>query len=302
MGQRQLPINSESNVTGFAERLRNTRQSANLTLRKLAAVSGYAASTLSTAENGKKLPSWEVVSAYVKACGETDLTSWRRWWDIASVQQTTQAAHTEPIAGGDLDFVAPTTIRTRRWVITVTALSSAAVTAVGFLMFSRAAASSPSIAASALVTPGSTSNAKSQKVTDGTDPQLAGCGTDSTTLDRAPVILHQAAILHGRKLTVGTQVGTVVLRYSAHCGGAWPRFEPTPGLNPDSTETGVGAVTVEGERPIDDTATVWKMGHIDRAYADLLLTGLGCVTAIARVDMVGQNAVATGQTHCLPRT
>ncbi|MGW4798131.1 hypothetical protein ACWEPC_37505 [Nonomuraea sp. NPDC004297] len=41
--------------------------------------------------------------------------------------------------------------------------------------------------------------------------------------------------------------------------------------------------------------------YIDQTYGNLLLTGMGCVQARARLDMVGQNVVATGQTRCLPQ-
>lgn len=301
MARKQLPLNGEGQFVRFAAQLRHTRESTGLTLRKLAAVSGYAASTLSTAENGKKLPSWDVVCAYVEACGETDLASWRGWWDTANAQQTARAPYAQLAAESDAGHPgAATAAGPRRRAIIVTALVSVAVTAAGFLIFGRPAATGRLGAAS--VTLSGAARSPLKQTADGTDPEVAGCTAGSTTLGTAPVVLHQAATLHGRQLPVGTQVGTVALRYSPRCGGAWPRFDPTPGLNPDPSETGVGAVTIEAERPIDDTATIWKMGHIDRTYADLLLTGLGCVTAIARVDMVGQNATATGQTRCLPRT
>jgi hypothetical protein len=160
-------------------------------------------------------------------------------------------------------------------------------------------ASAPAVMTSAA--PAIAAVTSAEHVTDGIDPKAVGCTNDTIALDSAPVVLHQTAVLHGRQLPAGTQVGSVLLLFSPHCAGAWPRFEPIPGLNPDPTETGVGAITIEGDRPIDGTATIWKMGHIDQAYADLLLTGVGCVSARAQVDMVGQNASASGQTRCLPR-
>ncbi|WP_433438188.1 hypothetical protein [Nonomuraea sp. CA-141351] len=103
-----------------------------------------------------------------------------------------------------------------------------------------------------------------------------------------------------RSLTAGTNVGTIRLLYSPRCAGAWPLFAPTPGLNPDPSDTTVGVLTVEGARPADNTANLWKMGHVDESYGNLLLTGLGCVRARARLDMVGQNVSAVGETGCLP--
>jgi transcriptional regulator with XRE-family HTH domain len=298
MARRQLPLNGEGQTVRFAEQLRRTRGSAGLTLRKLAAVTGYAASTLSAAENGRKLPTWDVASAYVQACGETDLRTWRGRWDAANVEQTGQNLQAESIEEGGPSNPAAATVPTRLWTIVLTALVSAAVTSVAFLTLGRPAETSQS-GPSASARQGGSANISPKQINDGTDPKVDGCTADSTTLDTASVILRQTAILHGRKLAIGTKVGTVTLIYSTRCAGAWPLFDPTPGLNPNPTETGVGAVTIEAMRPIDDTSTTWTMGHIDRTYADLLLTGLGCVTAIARVDMVGQNAVATGHTRCL---
>ncbi|MFC5911640.1 DUF2690 domain-containing protein [Streptacidiphilus monticola] len=136
---------------------------------------------------------------------------------------------------------------------------------------------------------------------DGSDPQIAGCTSDKIVLARSPIKLTAAATVHSRVLPAGTTVGTVSLAYSAHCAGAWARFDPTPGLNPDPTDNLVGALTVSADRPADRAETLWRMGHIDNAYTGLLLSGLGCVVASARVDMAGQDAFAVGRTTCLPQ-
>ncbi|GAA0487699.1 hypothetical protein Ade02nite_11870 [Paractinoplanes deccanensis] len=67
----------------FARRLRGARERAGLTLRQLAAAAGYARSTLSLAESGSRLPGWAVTEAYVRACGQRDLSRWRGWWEAA---------------------------------------------------------------------------------------------------------------------------------------------------------------------------------------------------------------------------
>ncbi|MFF5173246.1 hypothetical protein ACFY3U_11470 [Micromonospora sp. NPDC000089] len=139
------------------------------------------------------------------------------------------------------------------------------------------------------------------RIADGTDPAIAGCGADKVVLDSAPVALQSVAMLRGRRLAAGTVVGTITLLFSARCAGAWPWFVPTPGLNPDPNDTTVGILTVEGVRPGDDTGNTWRMGHLDSVYGNLLVTGVGCVQARARVDMVGQDVVATGGTRCLPK-
>jgi hypothetical protein len=138
------------------------------------------------------------------------------------------------------------------------------------------------------------------QVLDGTDPGVVGCFKDKVTLETAHVLLQKQARLRGRILPAGTDVGEISLVYSPHCGGAWARFYPTPGLNPDPDDSTVGATTVEADRPADHTEMLWRMGHIDSTYSGILLTGLGCAIARARVDMIGQNVAAVGRTHCLP--
>ncbi len=146
----------------------------------------------------------------------------------------------------------------------------------------------------------SRSPSRTAMIIDGTDPQAVGCGADRTALQSRPVLLEQDARLRGRRLPKGTRVGVISLVYSPRCAGAWARFDPTPGLNPDPDDSTVGTTTIEADRLADNTRTLWRMGHIDSSYSGILLTGLGCVVAQARVDMVGQNAAATGRTDCLP--
>ncbi|RFU37394.1 XRE family transcriptional regulator [Actinomadura logoneensis] len=138
-------------------------------------------------------------------------------------------------------------------------------------------------------------------VDDGTDPKIAGCNPDGFPRDNVPVRLDRPATLHGRTLMAGTQVGTVYLFYSPRCAGAWTRFVPTPGLNPHPTENSVASLTVQVDRPIDGTASFWRMGHLDSSYSNLLLVGIGCVTGTATVRMTGQDAVGTAHTRCLGR-
>ncbi|MFC0862477.1 hypothetical protein ACFHYQ_09230 [Sphaerimonospora cavernae] len=178
------------------------------------------------------------------------------------------------------------------------AIASAAATGVAISAALMISSSSPH-AVTAQVSPSAA--ASMPRVLDGTDPTIAGCHTDKVVLTSAPVLLQRTAQLRGRRLPAGITVGTISLLYSARCAGAWPWFYPTPGLNPDPDDTTVGQLTVEGVRPADNTKSIWKMGHIDSTYGNLLLTGMGCVRASARLDMVGQNVSATGQTDCLPR-
>jgi hypothetical protein len=139
-----------------------------------------------------------------------------------------------------------------------------------------------------------------QQAKDGTDPQVVGCGADVTSLATVPVRLPGPLTLRGRHLAKGTPVGTVTLRYSARCGGAWARFDPAPAIDTDLEDSTAGVTTVWARRPADTTQETWKMGHIDNSYSGILLTGLGCVVAGARIDITNETVSAQGETACLP--
>lgn len=62
----------------------------------------------------------------------------------------------------------------------------------------------------------------------------------------------------------------------------------------------MAAVTLTVTRPADGELSLWRLPHVDEAYGDLLLTGLGCVSARGSVELVGSGITATAQTRCLP--
>src|ERR1700761_9622335 len=79
MGRPENTISSSGAVADFAQQLRLLRQHAALTLRQLAGSTGLSTATLSVAASGQRLPTWEVLSAYVQACGG-DTEEWRVGW------------------------------------------------------------------------------------------------------------------------------------------------------------------------------------------------------------------------------
>ena len=187
MGRRQVPLGGQGAAIRLAAKLRQTRESAGLTLRKLAEVSGYSASTLSTAENGRKVPSWDVVEAFVLACGETDIPRWRGWWEVAvdddHVGQAEQAA--QP---AQLPTTPPGTMRTRTagGLIVLAVVTSSTLTAAGFLYFGHVgvpmATGTSSVVRSSSRLPG-----QADPVADGSDPGRAGCNPDAVTEARTNV-------------------------------------------------------------------------------------------------------------------
>jgi transcriptional regulator with XRE-family HTH domain len=83
-GRREKKIDPESPYAEFATDLRELRAAAGLTLDGLAQETGLSKSTLSAAANGRQLPSWDVVSVFVTACGAKP-ADWAMRWRRLSV-------------------------------------------------------------------------------------------------------------------------------------------------------------------------------------------------------------------------
>jgi hypothetical protein len=288
----------------------------NVAFWKMARRCGVSKSALAAAAAGRELPSEKVTREFVRACGG-DWSWWRERWSQASAELAALGDSREAGAGvlaipsAKIVSVLRKPVSSRHSHLSTLDPSADAETADTYQAPKprRVWYAITVVVAAAIVVTAATTTARSldqpareyPAVSDGTDPQVVGCTADKVTLDTSPVVLQQQAQLRGRRLSKGTRVGTISLVYSAHCAGAWARFDPTPGLNPDPNDTTVGTTTVEADRPADNTQTLWKMGHIDNAYSGILLTGMGCVFARAQVEMVGQDVAAVGQTRCLLR-
>ncbi len=82
MGRREGELDPEASpLEAFAHDLRELRRKADVaSYRELARRAHYSASALSTAANGRSLPTLAVVEAYVGACGG-DQAEWRKRWE-----------------------------------------------------------------------------------------------------------------------------------------------------------------------------------------------------------------------------
>lgn len=281
-------------VQSFAADLRELRKSCGSpTYRTLANRAHYSHTVISDAARGERLPTLAVTLAFVTACGG-DPDEWRARWHLCH-QQTTGAPAAELADGTGYDAVGPRApVRAvPRPRLAQPVLAGGVVVAVlataGAVALWHRPASAPH--------PRNTAVAPS-RITDGTDPKIAGCGSDATVLDRTDIKLPATAVIDGRPTRAGTVIGTVSLRYSARCAGAWARFDPAPDVYGDNPA--VAAIVLEISRPADGTASTFRLPHVDEAYSDLLLTGFGCITARASVELTGQPVTATARTRCLP--
>jgi transcriptional regulator with XRE-family HTH domain len=80
MGRPEAPLERDgSPVREFAYWLRDLRNKAGLTYAQLAARSRFSRATLQEALSGRRLPTWQVTSAIVRACGG-NVESWHSYW------------------------------------------------------------------------------------------------------------------------------------------------------------------------------------------------------------------------------
>ncbi len=232
-GRKRLEITGTGPRTDLARRLRRLRDESNLTLRALAAKSGYAAGSLSAAESGRRVPTWELVEAFVQGCGSNP-AQWRQLWEVADAmpdppteidaetdtdlptgtdlpsetdrRNDTEASDTEPSdtersdtgspppPGAPVpDSSAPTRLHRRRTLVAA-AFVAAAVSAGVVLALNLPTNSGHAVAAAK----------------DDTDPYDDHCKGDDKQLDWQPV-----------RYADGTAYGTLVLMFSPSCNAAW---------------------------------------------------------------------------------
>ncbi|SCL39517.1 Helix-turn-helix domain-containing protein [Micromonospora pallida] len=137
-------------VQALAYELRKLRAEAgNPTYRTLARTAGYSATTLSEAAGGTRLPTLEVLLAYVGACGGNPDEWRRRWHEVADEQRPTDTGNVNP-ADGPPDEDGPLPRRWRRpallAAVAATATAITVATAVGVARRGSPPATAPSSA------------------------------------------------------------------------------------------------------------------------------------------------------------
>lgn len=295
-GRRRAPITGDGPRAQLALRLRALRDATGLTLREVAARSGYSAAALSNAERGRHVPSWGLVESFVGACG-ADPAQWRQLWEIARddatpAKDTAEAAmptesEFEPTTGpttgpaGDAPPAEPapsgtgdTPVR-RRWKWTGIAAAVAVLILVGGILLTHA--NPPTAAAkklsgtpsAAVAAPSKTPGTSPAPVAeDGRDPYEAGCAADQKQLDWQTV-----------RWADGKTYGTVILKYSRACHAAWGYVQ-----GPVSHRW-----TVHTDAHRDPDGAVAPAAYsgdqtLPGSWGNVLSTRNGCVYVVAWVD------------------
>ncbi len=273
-GRRRSPLAGSGFQAQLAQRLRDVRDASGLTLRQLAAKSGYSQSALSQAESARAVPSWELVATFVQTCGE-DPANLRSLWELAHAAPLS-AARSEPrqtAAEGDaMPAAEPTRRRWRRRVLVATAAGLiAASSSIAWL-----------IADSRTTSLGTTTPlARVTAARDGTDPQVDHCTADAEQLNSRPVY---------RK--GGSLFGSIVLIYSASCQAAWGRL--------DAPNSSAWTVHIIAHRIPGPGIAAWQFsGNVGfGSWGNVLSTRHGCVYAEAYVvDKSGEGPHA--RTSCV---
>ncbi|MEO6081542.1 MAG: substrate-binding and VWA domain-containing protein [Umezawaea sp.] len=127
----------------FAYRLVKLRDEIGLTSAQLAAMTDYSQADLAEATSGRELPSWELTSAYIRACGDNP-EQWRPWWEHAS--KSAPPAPVVPPASGLRFSTAPAA----RWGV---AAALVVLVVLGIVLWPKSGGDSPSTPAVATALP-----------------------------------------------------------------------------------------------------------------------------------------------------
>ena len=295
MARPERPLDpATSAVAVFANRLRQLRQDAGSpSYRSMAAHTHFAASTLSEAAAGRRMPTLEVTLAYVQACGG-DPHEWQQLWQTTATtaEPLIASTKTEIHNANQIDGLDTTrtrwlgTTRTRwrvGWLAAAATLGGLATIIVVGLALSGATPGLPrsSINAASRTPADANLSAASPIVADGADPKQSGCAADASSIATAKVVEPS-----------GTVYGTIELRYAKACQAAWARYTPsTTGPQPTTV-----TISISRPQPIGNAAVTFIV-HDGAIYSDLELFKGGCLQATAAV-ISNDRVVATAQTDC----
>jgi ABC-type phosphate transport system substrate-binding protein len=98
----KIPEDAPPAIARLASALRDLRRSSGLNLTQLAARASCSVGALSEAASGKRVPTWEIMKAYVAGCGGNP-DDWRGLWDAASASSGSDAGDQAAAAASGVD-------------------------------------------------------------------------------------------------------------------------------------------------------------------------------------------------------
>jgi hypothetical protein len=285
----ERPLDASSGpVQQFATDLRRLRADCGSPpYREMARVSHFSKATLSAAAAGYRLPTWDVTSAYVRACGG-DPEEWRlRWQDartelglpadrLPTVRVAPKETEEQPRPGRPRRF--------RLWFIAPIAV--AVVVLIMAILWADGPAETagrpPGKSVASQGAPPVRYQGGSQPVADNNDPKKTGCAFDPavTTLDAVEI-----------DTSAENYLGIAELRYSPLCQVAWGRFTPSSRMAYLRNAT----ITIVASRPASHTrGTLFGVAFDGQAaFGNILSTRPGCIEITVTVRAPTGGGAAT---------
>jgi len=256
------------------ERLR--REAGQPSLRKMSETGHYSHTALAGVLSGARLPSQELTLAFVRACGG-DEDAWRaRWSREHALRHGIEPDTAPPAHRGAARPRAP-------WWVLVPATALATVAIVALLAGAGVFTSRPLRGAVPSPVPSGAG--------DGTDPQEQRCQLDAVSAQTVPVPDPDPA---------QPSYGSLTLRYSPRCRGAWPLFVSSERVPAGAT------IRLRATRPADGAVSEFDYpflvhNQVFSVFGNILQTGRGCVSVAVRISAAdGRGQLAGADTPCVP--
>jgi hypothetical protein len=284
------PDPSAGPVAWFAYELQLLREKAGSPdYRSMAAQAHCAASTLSTAAAGRRVPTWETTRAFIRVCGG-DEAEWRSRWEAVAGEVSQRVSPPDPSRASpravpfdqppgrqDADQQPGSGPGSTRRVWPRATAGIAVLTLAAAVIAAAATRSGSAPHPSSTPRPETSFTAR-----DGQDPYVAGCGPDKQILEERPMVWPN-----------GRPYGTLALFYSERCHAIWGFV-----YGPNSTQWDVH---IAAHRHSDGAtaASDFQGQQLPNSWGNVLTTVTGCVYVTGYLtERSIRSHLAQAQTGC----